>query len=59
MIMLVWSFLTFLNALLSLRMMGKHTEIGIFNPVEIQLLLHFKGLVASLCIMAVGGKAQK
>ena len=39
--------------------MKKHTEIGISNPIEMHLLLHFECLVASLCIVAVGGKVWK
>ena len=39
--------------------MKKHTEIGISNPVEMHLLLQYEGLVARLCILAVGGKVWK
>ena len=40
-------------------MVEKHTEIDVSNPVEMLLLLHFVGLVARLCIVAVGGKVWK
>ena len=38
-------------------MVEKYAEIGIFNPVEMHLLVHFKGMVARLCIATVGGKS--
>lgn len=44
---------------LSLRVVEKHTETAIFNPVEMHLLWHFKSLVTRLCIVAVGGKVWK
>ena len=44
---------------LSLRVVEKHSENAIFNPVEMHLLWHFEGLVTRLCIVAVGGKVWK
>ena len=40
-------------------MVEKHTEISVSDPVEMHLLLHFEGLVARLCLVAVGGKVWK
>ena len=59
MIILVWSFLTFLNILPIIEDGGKYTEIGISNPVEMHLLLHFESTVARLCIVAVSGRVWK
>ena len=42
-----------------MRLVGKHTEIGISNPAEMHVLLHFESLVARLCITAVGGNVWK
>ena len=39
--------------------MEKHTEIGISNPAEMHLWLDFEGLVARLCVEAVGGKVWR
>ena len=40
-------------------MVGKHTEIEISNPVEVNLLLHVEGVVARLSIVAVSRKVWK
>ena len=40
-------------------MVEKHTIIGIYNPIEMHLLLHVDGVIARLCIVAVGGKIWK
>ena len=40
-------------------MVEKHTEPGIYNPVEMHLLLQLEGLVSRLCTEAAGGKVWR
>ena len=44
---------------LFLKKVEKHTEIGIFTPAEMHLLLYFEVLVTKLYIGVVGGKTWK
>lgn len=40
-------------------MVEKHRIIGIYNPIEMNLLLQVDGVIARLCIVAVRGEIWK